>query len=591
MPKVSVVIPTYNAERHIEETLQSILEQQDCDFEVLVIDDGSQDATLERVAAFDDPRLRVHHNEVNHGLPGTMNVALSLVRGEYIARIDHDDIALPGRLARQAAFLDAHPEITVLGTQIAHFGMDDYVSDFSLDDASIKSRFITGRAYLANPSAMWRVDFIRQHRIAYDASLFVIDDLGVWFDCMLCGAKFANLPDVLLRYRVHESMTSLQPLDIDRWTRGTARLYKRLLPTYFPRLDGAGWDALIDLYNPDGIGSPERLRAQHRAAGLAISEVDTRYGQDPELAKTQLLHLLNNRRQTLISQGTIDEEAAAELDRCFYAARDAALAEHDTDTSAPPRDVIAAAASTLPATLASSDIHRSFRDAPALCIKHDSYFAAYEALLAPYVGRPITFVEVGVFNGGSLHMWRRYLGEQARIIGIDLNPAARRWQEDGFEIHIGDQSSTAFWEAFYREVGPIDVLLDDGGHMNHQQIVTTDLALARINDGGLLIVEDVHTSYMPALNSAPEHSFIAFSKHLVDAVNSRFPGIATGASRYRDRIWSVSFYESIVAFHIDRRRCFDSAWIANDGSGDVTEDYRHAGISFEAIPDIAGYFD
>lgn len=161
MPDVSVIIPTFNAQAHIEETLASVLCQTDCDFEIIVIDDASRDSTLERIRRIGDSRVRLHVNEINHGLPGSMNLAMMLVRGNYIARIDHDDCALPDRLSSQSRFLNENPQITVVGSQIQHFGLDDLISDVPLDDGKIKARFISGRNYLANPSAMWRTDFIR----------------------------------------------------------------------------------------------------------------------------------------------------------------------------------------------------------------------------------------------------------------------------------------------------------------------------------------------------------------------------------------------------------------------------------------------
>lgn len=588
MPEVSVIIPTFNTQAHIEETLASILCQNDCDFEVIVIDDASTDDTVALIRQIDDPRVRLYVNEVNHGLPASMNLAMSLVQGKYIARIDHDDCALPDRLVTQARFLDENPHITAVGSQIQHFGLDDLVSDLPLDDGIIKARFVSGVCYFANPSAMWRTDFVRQNRIAYDPNLYVIDDLGFWFDCMLCGAKFANLPQVLLRYRIHARMTSMN-LDAQRIYQSRRRLYKRLLPTYFPRLDGAACDALLELYSfgmPDD-GGMSRLRQLHHAAGLALSEVSSALGQDPQEVKAALVELMNRRRSELLQSSALSERELAELDRAFYDVQD----ENSRPTRSPIECEGAGTVANMRPGPASISIEECFAQAPALCVKHDSYFQAYEALLAQYVGQPITFVEVGVFNGGSLHMWRRYFGEQARIIGVDLNPDARKWQAEGFEIFIGDQSDANFWRHFYETVGAIDVLLDDGGHMNHQQLVTTEHALEHINDGGMLIVEDVHTSYMPGFNSKPEHSFVSFGKHIVDAVNGRFPGIDTGANLFQDRVWSVSFYESIVAFRIDRRRCFQSSWISNAGAAMTNQDYRHEGIACDSLPDIDKYFE
>lgn len=588
MPDVSVIIPTFNAGAYIEETLSSILCQEECDFEVIVIDDASSDSTVERVRQMSDERVRLFVNEINHGLPGSMNLAMKLVRGKYIARIDHDDCALPDRLAAQSRFLDANPHITAVGSQIQHFGLDDCISQMPLDDGKIKARFVSGENYFANPSAMWRADFVRQNRIEYDANLYVVDDLGFWFDCMQCGANFANLPEVLLRYRIHSGMTSMN-LNAERIYRSRRRLYKRMLPAYFPRLDGKACDTLVDLYRfgvqgMDSMDALPQLRELHKAVGVALREVDVSLGQDLDETKAALLGLLNRRRSDLIQAGKLRESEATELDRVFYNSLNNAS---QTSRPVPTTDRLGTQAAPVQQR---SRIEQCFEQAPALCVKHTSYFQAYEALLAQYVGQAITFVEVGVFNGGSLHMWRSYFGPQARIIGVDLNPAARKWEEEGFEIFIGDQSSERFWRDFYDAVGPIDILLDDGGHMNHQQLVTADHAFSHLNDGGMLIVEDAHTSYMPGFNSRPDRSFVEFGKHVVDAVNSRYPGIDTGATLYGDRVWGVSFHESIVAFHIDRRRCFESSWISNQRSADVTQDFRHEGMAFDAVPDLEKYF-
>jgi hypothetical protein len=119
-----------------------------------------------------------------------------------------------------------------------------------------------------------------------------------------------------------------------------------------------------------------------------------------------------------------------------------------------------------------SQLQKIFNEVKYSSVKYNTYFHVYEQIFKKYVGQKITFVEVGVLNGGSLFMWREFLGPQARIIGIDLNPAAQKWNDHGFEIFIGSQSDPQFWADFYSKVGPVDILLDDGGHTNRQQIVT-----------------------------------------------------------------------------------------------------------------------
>jgi Methyltransferase domain len=199
------------------------------------------------------------------------------------------------------------------------------------------------------------------------------------------------------------------------------------------------------------------------------------------------------------------------------------------------------------------------------CFKLNSYFPIYEEVFSKFIGMPITFVEVGVFGGGSLFMWREYFGPQARIIGIDVDPAALHWRQHGFEIFIGDQGKPEFWEQFFASVGRIDVLLDDGGHGNIEQVTTLHAALDYINDGGVLLIEDVHTSYMPRFGNPSRYSFINFAKRAIDIINSRFDEIAPIASPLRDQVYSVAFYNCMVAFHVDRRLAVPSRVVANDG--------------------------
>ena len=193
-----------------------------------------------------------------------------------------------------------------------------------------------------------------------------------------------------------------------------------------------------------------------------------------------------------------------------------------------------------------------FQSSNLYSVKWNSYFHVYEHLFARYVGQRITFVEVGVDEGTSLLMWRQYF-QNARVIGVDIDPAASKLEQYGVEIVIGDQASPEFWKQFYQRVGSIDVLLDDGGHFNEQQIVTVSCALPKVRDGGMIVVEDVHASYMAEFFNPSRHSFMNFAKRLVDCVNSRAPFVAKKLP-YRDVIASLEFHESIVVMHIDRSR-------------------------------------
>ncbi len=168
--------------------------------------------------------------------------------------------------------------------------------------------------------------------------------------------------------------------------------------------------------------------------------------------------------------------------------------------------------------------------------------------------KKIIFVEVGVLNGGSLEIWKKYFHPKSRIIGIDLNPKCKKFQKKGIEIFIGDQSDENFWKKFYKKVGKIDILLDDGGHTNKQQIITTVKSIPNMNDGGVLIVEDTHTSYMKNFGNPNKYSFINFTKKLVDDINYKFKGLGNFKFSLNDYIYSIQYFESFVVFHINSKK-------------------------------------
>ena len=220
--------------------------------------------------------------------------------------------------------------------------------------------------------------------------------------------------------------------------------------------------------------------------------------------------------------------------------------------------------------------YKSFERSPRPCTRHTSYFFAYTDLLEKYRGKKITFVEIGVLNGGSLFMWRELLGNDARIIGIDLNSNALNFKDNGFEIVIGNQASPTFWRNFFEKTGPVDVVLDDGGHTYEQQIITAHECIPHINDGGMIIIEDTHTSYFSEYGYPSRYSFIEWSKTTIDRINARHPEAASSKRKPHPIIYSAQFFESIVCLNIDRRRCLISKPISNGKEGTTTLDFRHS---------------
>ena len=205
------------------------------------------------------------------------------------------------------------------------------------------------------------------------------------------------------------------------------------------------------------------------------------------------------------------------------------------------------------------------------------------------MGKEITFVEVGVLHGGSLFMWREYFGKKARIIGIDLHPAAKELEKHGFEIYIGSQSDINFWRNFFSKIGKIDILLDDGGHGNVQQIVTLSEAIHNTNDDGTIVIEDTHTSYLKKFGNPSKYSFINYSKYLIDVINSRFSDIKViKNNNFKNKIYSISFYESIVAIKIYSKKSIETTLLKNNEN----EMFKVTDLrTTDHFPKISNYID
>ena len=228
-----------------------------------------------------------------------------------------------------------------------------------------------------------------------------------------------------------------------------------------------------------------------------------------------------------------------------------------------------------------------FLESKDFSIKLEKYFDVYEDHFSKFRGKNITFVEIGVFNGGSLKIWKNYFGSSSRIIGIDINPECKKFANDGIEIHIGNQSDPLFWENFFKEVGNVDIILDDGGHTNLDQIITTVKCVDKINDGGVLMVEDTHTSYINEYNSKESFSFVNFSKKIIDDINHK-AGIHEFEKKNKDfffnfslndLIYSSHFYESIIVFIINRKKTFKNKLVRNNGINHKIEDLTWTGNS------------
>jgi hypothetical protein len=205
-PRITVLMPVYNAGPYVREAAVSILSGSFRDLELLAIDDGSTDDSVYQLKAIDDPRLRVISNPANLGLVATLNTGLELAGGEYVARMDADDISMPDRLARQLAFMDANPEIGMSGTWARSFGAERGVLRASLSPKDVHVQLF-GYNAMCHPTTILRREVFLRHALRFSPEALHAEDLELW---MRAAELFplANIPAITLWYRVHPSQVS-----------------------------------------------------------------------------------------------------------------------------------------------------------------------------------------------------------------------------------------------------------------------------------------------------------------------------------------------------------------------------------------------
>ena len=208
MPKVTVLMPTYNVAPYVKEAVESVLCQTYTDFELLVIDDCSSDDTLDVVRRLEDPRIRIVKNERNLGLADNLNRGLSLITTDYVARMDGDDIALPHWLETEVNYLESHPDVGVCGGGGVRFGTVSSIIRFPEEHEDIAVNLLF-QCTIVVPT--FRMSLYREHGLRYRSEAFPAEDYCFWSD--VCAVMpLHNINETLFRYRMHETQicTSLK---------------------------------------------------------------------------------------------------------------------------------------------------------------------------------------------------------------------------------------------------------------------------------------------------------------------------------------------------------------------------------------------
>ncbi len=241
-PRVSVLMTTRNGAAWIGAALDSVLGQSFGDFELVVVDDASSDVTPAILAAVPDKRLRVIRNEVCRGIAGARNVGLAACAGDYVAMLDHDDVSLPERLARQVAYLDGHSQVVLVGTAVEI--LRDGVASDPGQVAQVSPAGMRMLLHLGNPltwsSVMFRrraLQLVAEDKAVLREAAVPADDFDLYHR-LLAHGEAARLDGVLTQYRWHSSNTTYRMAG-QMADRATAVLSRAYAPWFGAEADGA----------------------------------------------------------------------------------------------------------------------------------------------------------------------------------------------------------------------------------------------------------------------------------------------------------------------------------------------------------------
>jgi glycosyltransferase involved in cell wall biosynthesis len=267
-PRVSVVMPVYNGERYLHESIKSILNQTLTEFEFIIVDDGSTDNTWQTMQnyAASDSRVVLVQNRTNIGVAGSLNKGLGVARGEYIARMDADDVSLQERLATQVAFLDEHPDVGVVGSSVQLIDAAGSLGNVRRYP-TMHALILWGLCFyapFAHPTTVFRLAVVERVG-GYDDTLLANQDRDLW-QRLSSITRFANLGDVFLLYRIHSSHVSRIHKDVQE--QNSAKAGQRMIAEIL------GYQVPFEICHNIRLGRFETVHAAFQTASVTRSLYD-----------------------------------------------------------------------------------------------------------------------------------------------------------------------------------------------------------------------------------------------------------------------------------------------------------------------------
>ena len=230
-----------------------------------------------------------------------------------------------------------------------------------------------------------------------------------------------------------------------------------------------------------------------------------------------------------------------------------------------------------------NDLEKHFTENTGrLSLKWKHYFEIYDRHFSRFRGTDVHIVEFGVYQGGSLQMWKQYFGPSSKIFGIDINPHCKKLEEEQIEIIIGDQEDRRFLKSLTGKIPRIDILIDDGGHKMKQQINTYEELFPYIDKNGVYLCEDLHTSYWPRFFGGgykKRGTFIEYSKNFIDYINAwhSVQPRKLSVTEFTKSVHSLHYYDSVLVIE---KRPIEKPIVLTTGTPSIPDYQPHQPESF-----------
>ena len=254
-PSISVLMPVFNAKPYLSDAIKSILDQTYVDFELILLDDCSTDGSEDVIKSFKDNRIVYHKNEINAGLANNLNTGLKMAKGEFIARMDADDISLSNRFKTQIDFLKSNSEIDLCSCAVQMFGDDDkiWIRDSHPEQVKITMMFYSA---VLHPTCVFRKEVFIKHKLFYDQQSFPAEDYDLWSRAIFY-CKMVNLSEVMYLYRRHlNQITSTNTNSTEKSREIQIKYLKRALPD----LSIKDVEGFVDEFISHGINSLNEIK-------------------------------------------------------------------------------------------------------------------------------------------------------------------------------------------------------------------------------------------------------------------------------------------------------------------------------------------